>query len=85
MTTQPIIQKTQEQLRQEIAGFCAASNQSKVAESIGISRAYMSDILLGKRTISKKVAQFFGYTVETTPPTRVYRKIETNGEINLSV
>ena len=71
-----LITKTQEQLRQEIDGLCKATNQTKVAESIGISRAYMSDIILGKRTISKKVAQFFGYSVETTPPTRIYKKIE---------
>ena len=73
-----VIQKTQEQLRQEIEGFCRAGTQTQVAEAIGISRAYMSDIILGKRTISKKVAKFFGYTVETTPPTRIYKKLENS-------
>jgi len=76
-----IIQKTQEQLRLEIAGFCEASSVAQVAEQIDISRQYMYDILKGDRTISKKVAKFFGYTVETTPPTRLYRKIDTNGDL----
>ena len=71
-----MIQKTQAQLREEIAGFCDSSSVATVAGKIGISRQYMYDILKGDRTISKKVAKFFGYTVETTPPTRIYRKIE---------
>lgn len=71
-----IIQKTQEQVRIEIAGFCAASSVAKVAEELDISRQYLYDILKGDRTISKKVAKFFGYTVETMPPIRIYKRIE---------
>lgn len=73
-----ITQKTQDQLRQEIADFCNLTSVAQVAQTIPVSRQYMYDLLKGNRTISKKVAKFFGYTVETTPPTRLYRKIENN-------
>lgn len=78
-----ITQKTQEQLRQEIAGFCEASTVAQVAKDIVVSRQYLYDILKGTRTISKKVAKFFGYTVETTPPTRIYKKIENNQSVSV--
>lgn len=74
-----ITSKTQEQLIAEITGFCDASSQAQVARSIGVSRAYMSDILKGKRSISKKVAKFFGYSVEVLPATRIFKKIKENG------
>lgn len=76
-----IIQKTQEQLRQEIEGFCQASSVALVAKRINISRQYLYDVIKGDRTISKKVATFFGYSVETTPPTRIYKKIAANGDV----
>ena len=71
-----IIQRTQEQVRQEIAEFCKTSSVATVADQIDVSRQYLYDILKGSRTISRKVATFFGYTVETMPPTRLYKRPE---------
>lgn len=49
-----------------------AGNQSLLAEKLGVSRVYVSDMVNRRRSISPKIAQALGFelTVE-------YRRVET--------
>jgi plasmid maintenance system antidote protein VapI len=53
---------TQEELLQVIQEMVGSwGSQKAVADHLGISNAYMSDILAGNRTISGEVAKKLGY------------------------
>lgn len=60
------------QLGFKISNFveCCGS-QKKAAELLGISPQYLSDILIGRRDISAKVARMFGYE-----PVKHFRKLD---------
>ncbi len=69
---------TETELRGKIVAACKAASQSSVARDLDISRAYMSDIVTGKRRISTKIAKHFGYEVayQQMKVDRNYRKIK---------
>ena len=56
-----VIMITETELRSKIIKEAADASQSAVANRLGVSRAYISDIVAGKRRISKAVAGHYGY------------------------
>lgn len=52
---------TETQLRQQIASMANESTQTKVADNLNVSKAYVSDIIAGKRRISSRIARGLGY------------------------
>lgn len=59
---------TQEEMLQRLRGFVFdCGTQAKAAKKLGISPAYLNDILQKKRGISKEVANKFGYDVVYSP------------------
>jgi len=71
---------TETELRGKLVRMCNDRSQAEIARSFGISRAYISDIIAGKRRISKKIAKLLGYRVTSVhiPIERQYEPIENN-------
>jgi transcriptional regulator with XRE-family HTH domain len=53
-----------ERVLRAIRDECDLSSLRQVAKTIGVSPAYLSDILLGKRGVSESIAKTFGFTRE---------------------
>ena len=64
---------TSEDVLSAIWAECNKSSQKAVAERIGVSAPYLSDILLGKRPISDLVAEAFGFE-KTVVTETLFRK-----------
>ncbi len=63
---------TPEQMRLHIAGLlsgAASASQAQTAKALGISAAYLSDIINGRRDISANVARKFGFERHATTTT----------------
>lgn len=52
---------TETELRNQIIRECNDTSQTAVADRLQISRAYISDIVAGKRRISRTIARAFGF------------------------
>ncbi len=52
---------TETELRRKLSAMCNDTSQAQVARDLVISRAYISDIVAGRRRISKKIAKQLGY------------------------
>lgn len=71
---------TETELRNKIIKECNDTSQADVARKLTISRAYISDIVAGKRRVSKKIAKAYGYRPVSVviPIERRYEEINTN-------
>lgn len=69
---------TETELRNKINKEAADTSQSAVAKKYGVSRAYISDIVRGKRRVSKRIAKMYGYApvVIRVPVERQYEPIK---------
>lgn len=56
-----------------------ASSQRKVGEEVGLSPAYLSDILLGRRVVSDRVAAVFGFSRHVETMVYYKRLVTENG------
>jgi hypothetical protein len=75
-----VIEISEEQLRTEIAQMCEIESQTSIADKIPVSKAYLNEIVNGKKPISEKVAQFFGYVRVEIPATRVFKRTRPDAE-----
>lgn len=68
---------TETELRGKIVRMCNETSQSDVARQLNISRAYISDIVAGKRRISNRIAKSLGYRVNSinVPVERQYEAL----------
>lgn len=61
---------TQDQVLETIRVRTEGSSISGVARELGLSKAYLSDILLGRRAVSEQVAKHFGFRREIVTEVR---------------
>lgn len=64
---------TQDEVLAAIRKRTDASSIRSVAKELGLSAAYLSDVLLGNRQVSDKVAESFGFQREVVTEIR-FRK-----------
>lgn len=71
---------TETALRGKIVKMCNESSQSDVARRFNKSRAYISDIVAGKRRISNEIARHLGYRICSinVPVERQYEPLVKN-------
>jgi plasmid maintenance system antidote protein VapI len=52
---------TESQVVEHIKAQVAKSTAAQVAREVGVTRAYLGDIIHGRRHVSRKIANAFGY------------------------
>jgi plasmid maintenance system antidote protein VapI len=62
---------TEEQMRAIIIAQCRKKSNAEVARELGITRSYISQIVLGQCHVSAEVAQKLGYAVKRDDLVRV--------------
>ena len=65
---------TEEEVREEIREKTEASSLRQTAKEYGLSPAYLSDILAGKRDVSEHVAALFGFDKTVTTEVKFERQ-----------
>lgn len=65
-----MIYRTDEQIAAELRSKIGyATTQTAMAEELGLSKAYLSEVLAGKKSVGKKILKALGYE-----PTPFYRR-----------
>jgi transcriptional regulator with XRE-family HTH domain len=68
--------KTQSELQQEFIRLCENEGQRQLADRLGLSEAYVSQIVSGNREVSKRVARAMGYQPLHQPrPEKIYSPV----------
>ena len=62
--------KTEEQVRQEFIAICTRESKAVIARNLSVSRAYVGDIVYGRRGVSEKIANFLVYRIEVNTEKR---------------
>ena len=57
---------TDEQIVEELRKATRESSQTAVAKEIGVSMAYISEVLKGRRPLGPKVLEYLGYRREVS-------------------
>ena len=67
---------TETELRNKIIRRVTETSQADVSRELKISRAYISDVVAGKRRISNRIAKHFGFRI-TPVNVPIERQYET--------
>lgn len=65
---------TETELRGKIVKMCSETSQAQAARELGVTRAYIHDIIAGRRRVSNRIAKQFGYRIASrhVPVERMY-------------
>lgn len=58
--------KTENEVRDELIEMCNKTSQTAVAKELQLSIGFIHDVIRGRRSISKTLANKMGYRIETT-------------------